>query len=674
MEENDPKKVEKTDNKNENSDDKPKQRKINKAPVVKKAKLLPKNESKHKHMTLARVNSSNEREEKRLTDTTIFILPLMPTEEDEKKFSSADYRCGYCHELCDDSNLECKVCFKIAHISCLYKRGYLESEYVPQKIDWSCADCSDLTKCLTDEEMRKIINIFDQLDFRKNCFVKLDDYIRIKKKMAEDDGGLMTTENEIEEKRRFHLMDLNNTGSITWNEFVDFETAHLLSRKNKVELSNHLSKKELIVAKKKFLSYDKEKMKMINKEDAKACYMEYIKKIKDKLGGPMEEHINNCAELFGFKQDPDAAKSTAKTMWPEFVRKITILLLYDRLNSKAFRPRYWKPGNWFLEMSENETALPVRTNSRRSTLLDEEIEVQEKIVEQNKLLDINSIMANNLDIDNFKPHDVSEFGSFNYMIRSKNYNVKPTEDEDTTFLKFKNNKINLNPINRNKGDENLKSTSFNISSMNSKRLQPLDKNNPEKTSIENLFQGGGSNLKLGKLKGNSCLNLNFSNENLDSDIQNTYRTNHDFEYSKVTDDIYKTFGKPKQSKYNYPQQIHVLKTSRKPVPDQIKNEDIKDLIENSNYQQSVIASKNDFFGQSNRSMVVDKNRRASDLSQPPNKYSNLGGYRDGSRLIPLESSRLDNRSINGGTASNMSSATNFSTTRNNKLLKILGEY
>jgi hypothetical protein len=74
----------------------------------------------------------------------------------------------------------------------------------------------------------------------------------------------------------------------------------------KVELSNHLSKKELIVAKRKFLSYDKEKMKMINKEDAKACYMEYIMKLRDKLGAPMEEHISNCAELFGLRQNSEA--------------------------------------------------------------------------------------------------------------------------------------------------------------------------------------------------------------------------------------------------------------------------------------------------------------------------------------------------------------------------------
>lgn len=70
----------------------------------------------------------------------------------------------------------------------------------------------------------------DSLD----CFVNLEDYLKIKRKIAEEDGGMLTPENEIEEKRRFNLMDLDKTGTITWNEFVDFETASLLSRKNKV--------------------------------------------------------------------------------------------------------------------------------------------------------------------------------------------------------------------------------------------------------------------------------------------------------------------------------------------------------------------------------------------------------------------------------------------------------
>ena len=87
--------------------------------------------------------------------------------------------------------------------------------------------------------MRKIINVFDQLDFKKNCFVKLEDYLKVKRKICEDDGGLMTPETELEEKRRFNLMDLDKSGSITWNEFVDFETANLLSKKNKASPGAH---------------------------------------------------------------------------------------------------------------------------------------------------------------------------------------------------------------------------------------------------------------------------------------------------------------------------------------------------------------------------------------------------------------------------------------------------
>jgi hypothetical protein len=67
----------------------------------------------------------------------------------------------------------------------------------------------------------------------------LEDYLRVKRKIAEEDGGMLTAENEKEEIRRFHLMDLDNTGTITWNEYVDFETASLLSKKNKVYESFH---------------------------------------------------------------------------------------------------------------------------------------------------------------------------------------------------------------------------------------------------------------------------------------------------------------------------------------------------------------------------------------------------------------------------------------------------
>ena len=52
-----------------------------------------------------------------------------------------EYRCAYCDELCDQENLECKVCSKVAHCNCLYKRGFLNRPNVSLKSEWTCADC-----------------------------------------------------------------------------------------------------------------------------------------------------------------------------------------------------------------------------------------------------------------------------------------------------------------------------------------------------------------------------------------------------------------------------------------------------------------------------------------------------------------------------------------------------
>lgn len=44
-------------------------------------------ESKHKHLTLGREDTSQDLDDKKWNETKIFILPLMPTDEDEKKVS-----------------------------------------------------------------------------------------------------------------------------------------------------------------------------------------------------------------------------------------------------------------------------------------------------------------------------------------------------------------------------------------------------------------------------------------------------------------------------------------------------------------------------------------------------------------------------------------------------------
>jgi hypothetical protein len=61
------------------------------------------------------------------------------------------------------------------------------------------------------------------------------DYMKVKKELFRNDHGrLWSPDEELEEKRRFHLIDTDNSGTVAWSEFINYEAAQLLIRKNKV--------------------------------------------------------------------------------------------------------------------------------------------------------------------------------------------------------------------------------------------------------------------------------------------------------------------------------------------------------------------------------------------------------------------------------------------------------
>ena len=114
----------------------------------------------------------------------------------------------------------------------------------------------------------------------KECIVRCNQYINVKKEILEQYGQDMTPQEEDQERRRFILMDTDHSGSITWNEFINYEAPSLLSIKNKVELANQLTLRELILIKKRFLFFDKSRLGMISKDDAHSVYIEYVKKLR----------------------------------------------------------------------------------------------------------------------------------------------------------------------------------------------------------------------------------------------------------------------------------------------------------------------------------------------------------------------------------------------------------
>lgn len=59
------------------------------------------------------------------------------------------------------------------------------------------------------------------MEYRKRCY-------------ADEDGGTLPKESLQEDLARFHRIDKDNTGSITWWEFINFESIRILKKRSKV--------------------------------------------------------------------------------------------------------------------------------------------------------------------------------------------------------------------------------------------------------------------------------------------------------------------------------------------------------------------------------------------------------------------------------------------------------
>lgn len=65
------------------------------------------------------------------------------------------------------------------------------------------------------------------MEYRKRCY-------------ADEDGGTLPKESLQEDLARFHRIDKDNTGSITWWEFINFESIRILKKRSKVKWAHKI--------------------------------------------------------------------------------------------------------------------------------------------------------------------------------------------------------------------------------------------------------------------------------------------------------------------------------------------------------------------------------------------------------------------------------------------------
>ena len=400
-------------------------------------------------------------------------------------------------------------------------------------------------------------------------------------------------------------------------------------------------------------------------------------------------------------------------MWPEFVRKITILLLFDRLNSTEFKPKYCELGPWNSNTSSREliktpSEIKIRnyTNEKinkksefgftkyqpnlsrlsyvKHKLCIEEDEIQE--IEPDVSLKVSELMSKNIELDSYRPYHGSNFGSYNYVIRSKHLNNNDlddsalfSEDEDDYYKLSDINSKNFSSKNR-KGDFNykysksqagqLKSISFNVGSEKHKKFDGLSKN-----IFSNNLNSSSFNMKSNHLKSdkddkfkNESLNNWYdgqynSNNNKDKYIDETdnlhnetkYNQNQsislsDFNYSKVTNDIYKNFGKNRNS-FNYPQYINhasmINKSKKQNKHGEGSNEDLNfdQNITNLSDSLNFLAKTNTFkeklnFPLLNNQLLTNRSSEMFNLNAMDKKFMHLN--KDSSNLNLLNQYATNN--------------------------------
>jgi hypothetical protein len=129
--------------------------------------------------------------------------------------------------------------------------------------------------------------------------------------------------------------------------------------------------------------------------------------------------------------------------WDEFVRKMTILILFDRVNSSDYAPKSWDPlTNMGASVMSKGLSRIERTHTRlfsikpKKSIGDSTSPFTNQPLKLNpsRVIDTVFLMKNDMALENYVPYEYNEFGSSLYVI-SGNAGHKPTSHQQHRHMK-----------------------------------------------------------------------------------------------------------------------------------------------------------------------------------------------------------------------------------------------
>lgn len=278
-------------------------------------------------------------------DETPIEIPYEATEKVEP-----EELCDICSVYTGRETYPCRICLKVYHEGCLRKLGHccdpassILLKRALKPIGWSCHNCDNLSNLLTEQEMIELMTSFERHEVTQDCSITLDDYLDYRRRLHKDiSNNDMTTEQQQDITIIFHRIDKNGSGSVTWWEFLNYESARCLQdRKSKNSVTRLLSPREIELARRLFRVFDQDGDGNITEHDAKkaiASWYTLFLEADESLNGYslMSSNKNDeltfvLVETLTFTMDTNT-DSKRQVSWQEYLKELSLYILAARPN------------------------------------------------------------------------------------------------------------------------------------------------------------------------------------------------------------------------------------------------------------------------------------------------------------------------------------------------------